>query len=121
MVEPGQLFEFFSNDLLCLSCKRQPIISFMEQRLDGEEFRDIQEVVTQEILLQLDDNLFTFRMNPIIEIEMRDVGTDEDQVTLFIKGDMVAYMPGAAGSFYIYDLVFRMKMPEESVVQSGCQ
>jgi hypothetical protein len=53
----------------------------------------------------------------VIKVEVRDVGTDQDQVTVCIGCYMVPYMAGTAGPLNIDQFVFRVEMPEEQVVE----
>lgn len=52
---------------------------------------------------------------------MWDVWTDEDQVTFRIAGDMLAYVPDAGSSLYVYQFIFRVIVPVELVAQAGAE
>ena len=65
-------------------------------------------------------NLFmVFCFDAVVKIQMRNIGTDQNEVTALKIGDMPPNMALSVGSFNIDQFKLGMKMPKKEIVQLG--
>ena len=57
--------------------------------------------------------------NPVVEIQMWNIGTDQNEITAFKTGQMTSNVPVTIRTFYKDKFKFRVEMPEEKITQIG--
>ena len=64
---------------------------------------------------------FIFCLHTKIKIEVGNIGTDKNQIAIFILRNMITNMPGAICPFNEDQFVFWVKMPVEQVIEPGIE
>jgi glyoxylate utilization-related uncharacterized protein len=62
-------------------------------------------------------HFFVCGFNPKVEVEVWDIGPDEDEIIFVIAGNMLANVTGTVRTINEYQFIFGVKMPEEKVAQ----
>src|SRR5215831_19812636 len=86
------LLQLCSNHSLCFPSKRKPEVSFFKEFIDLRKFWRLLECVAEKVLFKLYNYLVIICLDSIIEIQVRHIGTNQNQVTLHKTGNVLSNM-----------------------------
>lgn len=78
VIKRGHFAELCCDAEFGIAGERETVPRFFEQCFDGGQFGCMEETVPEEIFFQLHHDLIDLRLQAVIEIQMRHIGTNKD-------------------------------------------
>lgn len=118
-LQMGQSLDPLTDLLFTRFTENNAVGGFGKQLSDSRQFGALRQSIAQEISSDVQHQLFVFCLDAVIEIQMGNIRADEDEIVFPIPRHVVPDVPVAVGSVDEHQLVFRVKVPEEEIIEPG--